>query len=338
MSTRNIRNKNRSRRTVPRALLSAVALGCVLASHALFAQVERQAIIPSAQGAGNIKPPDAVGSVGELSIEPIAAGQTVHVSVFNASDFSITARVSETGEIPYPMLGVVKVGGLTSAEAAKMVSERLSSLNLVVDPHVMVTVDSSSNDITILGEVRTPGIYPTPGKHMLSDVIAMAGGLTANTGRVIEISNQKKPGQLESLPWDPTLHNLATYDRPVTAGDRIVVRPCGIAYVGGHVLKPGAYSLCGSAKMTVSEMVAIAGGIAPLTSYKHTYLVRVQPDGTRVVSQLDVQKILQSKAADPAIHEDDILYVSPSVLKDALTKASGFALSLVGPLLYTYQR
>ena len=34
MSTRNIRNKNRSRRTVPRALLSAVALGCVLASHA----------------------------------------------------------------------------------------------------------------------------------------------------------------------------------------------------------------------------------------------------------------------------------------------------------------
>ena len=53
---------------------------------------------------------------------------------------------------------------------------------------------------------------------------------------------------------------------------------------------------------------------------------------------LDVQKILQSKAADPAIHEDDILYVSPSVLKDALTKASGFALSLVGPLLYTYQR
>ena len=120
MSTRNIRNKNRSRRTVPRALLSAVALGCVLASHALFAQVERQAIIPSAQGAGNIKPPDAVGSVGELSIEPIAAGQTVHVSVFNASDFSITARVSETGEIPYPMLGVVKVGGLTSAEAARL--------------------------------------------------------------------------------------------------------------------------------------------------------------------------------------------------------------------------
>jgi polysaccharide biosynthesis/export protein len=338
MSTGNIGIKSSMCRTVPLVMLSVMALVCMFAPRVLVAQMERQAIVPSGQGSGNMKPPDAVGSVGELSLEPISPGQTVHVNVFNVPDFSITARVSDTGEIPYPMVGTVNVGGMTSAEAAKMLVERLTSLNLVVDPHVIVTVDSSSNDITILGEIRTPGIYPTPGKHMLSDVIAMAGGLTANTGRVIEISNQKKPGQLESLPWDPTLHNLATYDRTVTAGDRIVVRPCGIAYVGGHVLKPGAYSLCGSAKMTVSEMVAIAGGIAPLTSYKHTYLVRVQPDGTRAVSQLDVQKILQSKAADPVIHEDDILYISPSVLKDALTRASGFALSLVGPLLYTYSK
>jgi polysaccharide biosynthesis/export protein len=304
----------------------------------LMAQVERPALVQSYQGSGNTKSSDATGALGELSIEPIGAGQTVHVNVFGAPDFSITARVSDTGEIPYPMLGTARVGGLNSADAAKMLAERLQSLNLIVDPHVIVTVDSNANEITILGEVRTPGVYPTPGKHMLSDLIALAGGLTANTGRVIEISNQKKPGQSESIPWDPTLRDVTNFDRLVYPGDRIVVRPCGIAYVGGHVLKPGAYSLCGSRQLTVSEVIAIAGGIAPLTSYKHTYLVRAQPDGTRAVSQMDVQKILQAKVADPEIREDDILYVSPSAMKDVLQRVTGFALSLVGPLMYTYGR
>lgn len=328
--------RRRVRTSFGRALCAvAVAHGLVVGF--AHAQMERPALIPSAQGAGGAKPPDTTAGIGQLTSNPITAGQTVHVSVYESPDFSMTARVSETGEIPYPVLGAVHVEGLNSAEASNLLAAGLKAQNLLLNPHVLVTVDATVSDITILGEVHSPGVYPPPGKHMLSDLIAMAGGLTANTGRVIEISNQNTPGKFEDLPWDPTLHNVENYDRPVHPGDRVIVRPCGIAYVGGHVAKPGAYSLCGSAQLTVSQVIALAGGIMPLTSYKNTYMVRTQPDGTRVVSQMDVQKILQAKAADPVIHEDDILYVSPSPLKDALTRVMGFALSLVGPLLYTYR-
>ena len=334
MKVDSIRNSIFYRRTIMFTLLLLwAAVPCVVP-----AQQERPALIPNAQGNGT-QAKDArmqMGAIGELTDDPIQPGETVHISVFGAPDFTLSARVSESGDIPYPVLGVVHIAGLNSAHAARTLSAKLKTANLVLEPHVLVTVDSSASAITLLGEVKSPGIYPPPAKHMLSDLLATAGGLTASTGRVIEITNNRNPDKRELVPWDPTLRKIDSYDRPVHPGDRIVVRSCGIAYVGGHVRKPGAYSLCGSPHMTVSEVIAMAGGIAPLTSYKHTYLVRTLPNGAKTVTQFNVQKILEAKVADPLVHEDDILYISPSPLKNVLAKAMGFAFSIAGPLIYAY--
>jgi polysaccharide export outer membrane protein len=206
----------------------------------------------------------------------------------------------------------------------------------MLDPEITVTVDSSSTGITVLGEVHSPGIYPPPGKHQLSDLLATAGGLTANTGRIIEITNDRSSGKKEYVSWDPTMHNTGNFDRLVSPGDRVLVRACGIAYVGGNILKPGAYSLCGSPNMTLSRVMALAGGIAPNSSPNKTYLVRAQPDGTKVVEQIDLKKVLTSRLADPIVHEDDIIYVSPSPTKEILKGALAFVLSISPSLLYLY--
>jgi protein involved in polysaccharide export with SLBB domain len=132
------------------------------------------------------------------------------------------------------------------------------------------------------------------------------------------------------------MHNTENFDRPVSPGDRVLVRACGIAYVGGNVMKPGAYSLCGSPHMTLSEVMALAGGVAPSSSTSKTYIVRSQPDGTKIVEQVDLKKILTSRVADPIVHEDDIIYVSPSPLKVALKGALAFALAITPALLYIH--
>jgi protein involved in polysaccharide export with SLBB domain len=184
--------------------------------------------------------------------------------------------------------------------------------------------------------VRSPGIYPPLGKHQLSDLLATAGGLTANTGRLIEITNERDPSKKEYVSWDPTMHNTENFDRPVAAGDRILVRACGIAYVGGNVPKPGAYSLCGSPKMTLSEVMALAGGPGINTADNKTYLVRAQPDGTKVVEQINIKKVLTSRVSDPVVQEDDIIYVSASPMKAVLRNAVSFALAISPSLLYLY--
>ena len=302
------------------------------------AQQQRPAIIPLAQGGGSSSAASATSSasIGGLSDGPITPGEVVHINIFDAPDFSLVTRVSETGDIPYPLLGELHLAGLTSAGAADLIAKELKDRNLLVDPRIIVTVDSSATGITILGEVHSPGIYPLPGKHLLSDVLAAAGGLTANTGRLIEISNARNPGEKKYLSWDPTMHNTDNFDRAIAPGDRVLVRACGIAYVGGNVMKPGAYSLCGSQKMTLSEVIALAGGIAPNAKQSHTYLVRSQPDGSKVVQQIDVKKVLTSSVADPIVQEDDIIYVSPSPLKVVLKTALGFAFSITPSLLYLY--
>jgi len=307
-------------------------------------QTQLPPLVPLAQGGGAVTgkleagagAASSVVNVGGLTDEPIFPGETVHITVFNAPDFSINAQVSENGDIPLPIVGVVHLAGLNSAGAEKLLTSQLKNLNLIKDPHVTVTVDSLSTGITVLGEVRDPGIYQPPGKHLLSDLIAAAGGMTANTGRVIEISNDRTPGKEMDIPWDPTMHNTNNYNLPIHPGDRVLVKACGIAYVGGHVAKPGAYSLCGSPTMTLSEVISMAGGVSAYTAEKRTVLIRTQPDGTKTAMQFDLHRILMGKEADPRVQEDDIVYVTPSPLKLATSQAIAYALTLAGPLIYVY--
>lgn len=305
----------------------------------LVAQEQRPALIPLSQGSGGGHGEAAIvspTSIGGLTDEPITPGELIHINVFDAPDFSFVTRVSQSGDIPYPILGSVHVEGLTSASAAELLVKQLKDRNLMVDPAVTVTVDSSSTGITVLGEVHSPGVYSPPGKHQLSDLLATAGGLTANTGRIIEISNDRTPGKKEYLAWDPTMHNTTNFDHQVFPGDRILVRACGIAYVGGNVAKPGAYSLCGSPNVTLSEVMALAGGVAPLSAENKTYLVRSQLDGTKVVERIDLKKVLRSRVSDPIVHEDDVIFVSPSPTKAILKGALAFVFALTPSLLYTY--
>jgi len=316
----------------------AVTLLFVL-SIAGFGQTPRQAIIPSAQGGGSGNSTVSgrgTGAVAGMSDDPIEAGEILHVNVFNAPDFSLNTRVSESGEIAVPLIGPIHVAGLSTADIGKLVANELKSHSLLVDPDVTVSVEQGATDLTVLGEVRSPGIFPLPGKHRLSDVLAAAGGLTSNTGRVIEISNNRNPQSKVYVPWDPTMHNTESYDRYVKPGDRVLVRACGIAYLGGNVAKPGAYSLCGSAKMTLSEVLSLAGGILPLSSEKHTVIVRPRPDGSRVTIEVDAHRVLRARAPDMIVQEDDVIYVPASGVKNFVNRAITFSLTLVAPLFYIY--
>ncbi len=321
-----------------RGLLFTAAFLC-FAVFESAGQEARPALITGDHGTGGVAL--GIGStagtnVGELTNLPISSGDTVHISVFDAPDFSITTRVSEAGDAAYPILGMVHLQGMDSTSAANLIARQLKEHDLMADPHVLVTVDGSSSWITVLGEVHNPGIYPPLGKHQLSDVLAAAGGLTANTGRVIEIANTRIPDKKVYVVWDPTMHNTASYDRSVQPGDRIIVRACGIAYVGGHVAKPGAYSLCGSSHMTLSEVIALAGGTVALTSEKNTFIIRSEDNGTRTVQKVDLHKVLHARAADPIVKEDDVIYVSPSPLKGALSQIALGAMAIAPPLLYVY--
>jgi polysaccharide export outer membrane protein len=310
-------------------LLITAAIVCQ--KHAL-AQIPGGSAAPARSGSGLSTSSATMG----VTDEPIFSGEAVNVIVSDAPDFSTAARVSMGGDIPVPYLGIVHLAGLNSASAAALIEKMLMDGNLVIRPHVLVTVDAASTGITVLGDVRTPGIYAPTGKHMLSDILAMAGGVTTSAGRVIEISSDSAPDQKTLIPWDPTLHNTAVFDRVLQGGSRVVVKPCGVAYVGGNVARPGAYPICASQVTTASQLIALASGALITAKRSNTALIRTQPDGSRVVQQIDMAKILNAKAADPVIQEDDIIYIPVSGMKYTLVNLLGIVTQFANTSLNLY--
>ena len=76
---------------------------------------------------------------------------------------------------------------MTSIEAAKAIAELFVQKQILRDPRVIVTTQQFGYSVTVMGEVRNPGIYTLAGKKRLIDMLTEAGGVTDRAGHVIEI-------------------------------------------------------------------------------------------------------------------------------------------------------
>lgn len=112
----------------------------------------------------------------------------------NSSDQS-SYLVDKDGYIDMPVLGRVKVEGLTTQELKKQVIRQLQEKNLIKDP--VVTVRIQNFKILMLGEVKNPGAIEVKGERItLLDAISQAGDLTMQGRRdrvaVIREENGKR--------------------------------------------------------------------------------------------------------------------------------------------------
>lgn len=85
-----------------------------------------------------------------------------------------TYLIDEQGEIDFPVLGNVKVSGLSSMEAIKVLKDKIKTY--VNNP--ILTLKIQNHKVTVLGEVKVPGVYPIPNEKLtLTEALAMAGDL-----------------------------------------------------------------------------------------------------------------------------------------------------------------
>ena len=89
-------------------------------------------------------------------------------------------RVSATGEVSYPFIGAVKVGGKTPVEVQQMIKDLLEK-DYLVNAQVLVQVkEFRRQQISVVGQVNRPGLYDLPPERRMTvmEAIANAGGLT----------------------------------------------------------------------------------------------------------------------------------------------------------------
>jgi polysaccharide export outer membrane protein len=290
-----------------------------------------QSNTPAASGAGRSRDTVPLGpSLGAgLGYGPIRSGDIVEVQIFDAPEYSVRMPVSSAGQIAIPYAGLFHIEGMTSIEAGKAIARLFEQEQILRDPRVIVTTQQFGYSVTVMGEVKIPGIYALAGGKRLVDMLTEAGGVTDRAGHVIEIFPSGSMKNPQTVLWDPTLRENDNAELEIKTGQTILVSRCGVVYVGGNVGRPGAFPICESNHTTLSQVIALAQGTKPNSYANRTILLRSSGNGTRVVQKVKLDDVLRGRTVDITMQPDDILFIPPSILKGAgktaLTAAIGFA-------------
>jgi polysaccharide export outer membrane protein len=120
----------------------------------------------------------------------IGRGDLVVLEVFDIPELSREVRVSQSGTIGIPLVPVrLYVVGLNEMQVQQKVAEVLQANGLVSHPQVMVSVkEKRSNPITVVGAVVRSIVYQADHAVSLIQVLAEAGGISADAGDVVIIT------------------------------------------------------------------------------------------------------------------------------------------------------
>lgn len=169
--------------------------------------------------------PMPASAQGERSSGVIGRMDNVEIRVFREDELTTRGQLSGDGTISMPLIGTVRIVGLTTDQAAAAITRKLAD-GYLVKPEVSVSIEARiRKTITILGQAQRPGVFELPAHRQLTlvEAIGMAGGITriAN-GKKISLKRRANGGQVEIV----NLSNITTgkgTDIPLRDGDVITI-------------------------------------------------------------------------------------------------------------------
>lgn len=289
--------------------LAAVLFLLTLATTAAVAQ-EKAASAGGSMGGG--------AGFGSGAAGPIGAGDLVEMSVFDTPELSGKLRVSNTGDISLPLVGSLHVAGLKADDVQSLIRQKFIDGGFLKDPQVTVFVaEYATQGVSVLGEVKNPGIYPAFGAHHLLDYISVAGGLTPLAGTNITITRAALPDVPENVKISATSTPRSVNNPEILPGDSIFVEKTGLIYVIGEVLRPGGFPMDHDQHLTILQAVALAQGTSYTAAKGSSRIIRTTPQGRQEIP-VNLKNILAAKAPDEPLQDNDILFIPSSAAKAAL--------------------
>ncbi len=275
----------------------------------------------------------------------------LEISVFEEEKLNRTVRVSSQGNISLPLLGILRVKGLTPYELEKEIRDLLAEKYLQ-NPHVTVFIkEYRSQRISVIGAVEKPGVFEITGQKTVLEALGMAGGLKEDSGQLLFLirppppreEGLKKEGETsaESVQTfvisleDLLIKGDIQLNLPLSHGDILNIPVSGKVFVGGEVVRPGGFPLKGK-RVTVSQAIAMAEGLKPEANGSEAKIFRYSgKENEREAIPVNLYAIQKGKAEDLYLVENDIVIVPKSgiktflfVLRDTLKGLVGFGVSL----------
>jgi uncharacterized protein involved in exopolysaccharide biosynthesis/protein involved in polysaccharide export with SLBB domain len=273
---------------------------------------------------------------------PIGPGDWLDISEYHTPAFHSAVRVSMIGNVTLPLVGDVSIQGMDEQAAAHAIEAALAAKGMLLHPLVSVVVTYyAGQDVSVLGEVARPGVYPYGVHHRLLDVLSQASGLAPDAGRLVNVFHRDDPQTphpvlLDPGGSDPTAdHNPEDQNPELMAGDTVEVSRAGLVYVVGDLIRPGGFPLDPAQKLTVVQAIALAWGPTQNAALGKAVLVREQKDG-RTLTALNLKRLLRGQDPDQPVHDGDIIFVPDSFAKNLLSRTLESAVqSTIGVTIYS---
>jgi polysaccharide export outer membrane protein len=278
-----------------------------------------------------------------LTVQPAAAqreslligpGDLIQVDVLDTPEMEQQVRVTDEGNAPLAYVGNVKVGGMTPGAAAEAIQLLLVSKNVMKHPQVTVRVQEySTQDVSVLGQVHTPGAYPLTTPQPVLRVLSLAGGVTDLADRQVTIKRHGSPEQLTyMLSNDP--QKMLTDMVMVYPGDIVMVPNAPVIYIMGDVGRPGGYAMSSNAShLTLLQAIARAGSANKTSVPSKVRLIRNTGDGAKE-TRVHLDAMEKGKIPDIDLQANDIIFVPFSWMKNVAMSGSTIAASTAGAAIY----
>lgn len=236
----------------------------------------------------------------------LGPGDLLRVLVFQHPDLSMELRIHDDGHATYPLLGRLRLAGMSVDQAERLMERGLRDGGYLRQPQVALTVmQVRAHLVSVIGQVQRPGRFSVDAPGMrLSELLAQAGGITPSGADVVTLHGRRngRPYRVQVDVAAMVSHGPQALDPTVEGGDTVHVDRAPLVYVYGEVQRPGPMRL--ERGMTVLQALAASGGPTLRGTLRGLRLVRREDDG-------------QSRTLNPALEEPvqggDVLHVQQSL-------------------------
>jgi polysaccharide export outer membrane protein len=183
----------------------------------------------------------AGGASGRTQVYNIRATDKLRITVFQEDDLSTICRVDAKGTVNLPLVGEIRVRGLTLSEAERAIENAYKDGRFLRKPEVTVAIDEyAPREVSIQGQVKNPGRYPLPIESSMSvlDLVTKAGGFTDTAqGTGVRITRILPDGSTKVITLDvESLIKGKSNAKTNGENNALLLEPDDIVYVPERII------------------------------------------------------------------------------------------------------
>ncbi len=266
----------------------------------------------------------------------INSGDVLSVRIFGQLEYAPPVRVSVDGSIQLPLIGSVQVAGLTVERVQQVITDRLISAGMFVNPQVTVQLaEAAGQFVSVSGELHA--VIPVNGDRRLFEILAAAGTLPPTASHIITVLRPglEKPIVVD-IGTDPARSQASNIR--ILPRDTILISRVGVVYVLGAFKVQGQIPLVQNSPLTLMQATALSQGPGYEGRFNDLRIIRTE-GVERKMLKVDISKIMKGQDPDPILQADDIVFLPTNQLKAAIKGGGiGTLSNIASVLLIAYEQ